>query len=118
MLRTWRELLAKRLKGFLSRPQTRRQQHMAMFDLLEAGAVSTGVLPQWDGQSPLRLCENCYTLNQSEYRRCRRCASPLRHHPRLQAHQVVSHLDAADEVTPTHRLRSRHSEAAAGSDPE
>jgi len=93
----WSELLIEKVRDFFTRPQTRRQQHLAMFELLEEGDVSTGVLAQWDGTSPLRLCEDCYTLNQATYHLCRRCTSRLRYHPRLDAHQIVSHLDAAED---------------------
>jgi hypothetical protein len=96
----WREELTDRIKGFLARPQTRRQHHMAMFEVLEAGEVSTGVLARWDGRSALCLCEECYTLNQTGYLLCRRCAGQLRYHPRLQPSQIRSHLEAAEDTAP------------------
>ncbi|MES3516646.1 MAG: hypothetical protein PPP58_03165 [Natronomonas sp.] len=93
----WRETLKRRIEGFLSRPQTRRHRHMAAFEVLEAGEVSTGVVDRWDGTSPLCLCEACYTLNRTEYLLCRRCAGRLRYQPRLQPSQIRSHLDATDK---------------------
>ncbi|WP_336325728.1 hypothetical protein [Halovenus sp. HT40] len=94
----WREKFAERVAAFLSRPQTRRQKHLGAFERLEEGAVSTGVLSQWDGRSALYLCEDCNTLNQTGYLLCRRCAGLLRRHPRLQPSQIDTHLDAAEAV--------------------
>lgn len=96
----WREEFRERIEGFLTRPQTRRHKHMAMFEVLEEGEVSTGTLSQWDGTSSLYLCEDCYTLNQTGYLLCRRCAGQLRYHPRLRADQIREHLDEATEIPP------------------